>query len=382
MVSKTLTTTVLPQADLQISTVVSPARPVANAIAVYTLWVTNTGRVGVSDVAVTVLLPANAVFVAAGPVTWSGPDGNNQIAVFGSMGAQSSSALSYTIYISPEKQIGEVLTTTAVITSASLAANNDAFDPNNANNAFTHTTTVDRVSDFSVSLLASPAVIAGQPITYAVVFTNAGPSDADIVTVTISAPLLVPAQVFTVTSLTAGMNDTAEFTATVGGGHVTPTLMSSAFITSVNTDNILANNTAAFTSAVTTAADVNAQIVSAPASVIAGNRITYTVTYSNPGPSNAQNVSVVFSATGAVSLTAPVGWGKVSDTQVSRTLSSLVSGMAETFTITGTVPAFAAPGSFINSRLSVSSTTTIRIHRITWRRVRRRCRRKRMWVCG
>ncbi len=103
--------------------------------------------------------------------------------------------MTYTIYLSPEKQIDLPLTTTAVIASANQTANVGSFDPNNDNNIFTQPTSVDRVSDFSVSLDASPTVIAGQQITYVVVFTNAGPSDASLVTVTVSAPLLSPTQV-------------------------------------------------------------------------------------------------------------------------------------------------------------------------------------------
>jgi uncharacterized repeat protein (TIGR01451 family) len=356
VVSKTLTTTVLPQADLQIGVVVSPARPVANDVSVYTVFVTNTGRVTVTDANFSVQLPAGALFIPSGNTPWNELPG--LIFLLGNvMGPNSAGALTFTVSIPPQAQIGDPLTTTAFITSPNLANGIGGFDPNNTNNTFTHTTTVNRVSDFSIVLDASPAVIAGQPITYAVVFTNAGPSDADVVTVSVSAPLLVPAQVFTITSLTLGMTGTAEFTATVGGGVFTPTLMSTALITSVNSDNNLANNTSAFTSTVTASADVNAQIVTAPTSVIAGERITYTITYSNPGPSDAQNVTVVFSATGALSLTAPAGWTKVNDRQVSLTLPSLAKGVQPNVTITGVVPTFAASFSFINSRLAISSTT-------------------------
>ena len=211
--SKSLTTTVLPQADLQIGAVVSPARPVAGDFAVYTLFYTNTGLVGVPDIAITVTLPNDAVFVPGSSTPW-GESASNQITVSGiSIGPNSNSFVTYTIYLSPEKQIGLPLTTTAVIASANQTANVGSFDPNNDNNIFTQTTSVDRVSDLQVALDASPAVIAGQSITYAVVFTNAGPSDADYVTVTVSAPLLVPSQVVSSTSLAVGM------TGTVGNPH-------------------------------------------------------------------------------------------------------------------------------------------------------------------
>ena len=356
--TKTLTTTVLPQADLQISSVVSPARPVAGEFATYTLFITNTGRVTVTNVVVTNTFPKGAIYDPLLNPAWSAPDGNLISSTVGSMPpAPSTRQLTYTIYISPEVKMDEVLTVTAGITSPQLANASIAFDPVISNNTAVHTATVQRVSDLSVSLDASPTVIAGQQITYVVVFTNAGPSDASLVTVTVSAPLLSPTQVSMTASLGVGMTGTAEFTATVGGSYITPTLVSTAIITSVNGDNNLSDNSFDFTSEVTSSADISAQITSALTSVTAGNRITYTVAFSNPGPSDAVNFVAVFSATGSVSFTAPLSWTKVNDRQISLSLPALASGALQTHTITGVVPSFAVPGSVIETRLSVSSDT-------------------------
>jgi uncharacterized repeat protein (TIGR01451 family) len=358
--SRTLTTTVLPQADLQVGVVVSPARPATNDISFYTVFVTNTGRVTVTDALISVTLPANATFVAGSSTAWNVSQAGRVISTSPvSIGAQSARTLTYTINVSPEVQIGDLLTTTAFVTSTSQAAGAGSFDPNPTNNIITQVATANRVSDFSVSLEASPLVIAGQEITYVVVYTNAGPSIADVVTVSVSAPLLQPAetQIITVTSLGVGVTGTAEFTATVGGNYITPVLTSTAFITSVNSDNILANNRFDFASAVTSSADISVAILSATTAVTAGNRVTYTVAFSNPGPSNAVNFVAVFSATGAVSFTAPAGWVKVSDTQISLTLASLAAGESPTFTLTGTVPSFAPPGNVISLSLSAGSDT-------------------------
>lgn len=357
--SKTLTTTVLPQVDLQVSTTVSPVQPVAGSVSTFTLIITNAGRVGV-PVVITTTLPNNVEYLPQPLSGWSGPDVNNQITAIGFLPPLHSDSISFAVFVTEAMPIDTILVFTSYVTSTQLTgANPMGFDPKIANNTDVFTATVSRVSDFSVSLEASPSVIAGQPITYVVVYTNAGPSNANPVTVTVRAPLLEPTetQEITVVSLDAGMTGTAEYTATVGGAYITSVLTSTAFITSVNIDNNLANNEFSFASEVTSEADISVEITSAPPSVIAGNRITYTVAFSNPGPSDAVNFVAVFSATGPVSFTAPTSWTKVSDTQISLTLASLAANAAPTFAITGTVPSFAPPGSFINTRLSAGSDT-------------------------
>jgi hypothetical protein len=120
-------------------------------------------------------------------------------------------------------------------------------------------------------------------------------------------------------------------------------------------------------------ADLSASITDTPDPVLPGGTITYTVTLTNSGPSNADNAGFSLplpAGTTFDSLTAPAGWtcttpavganGTVSCSDAvvpPPTLAKMVPGSA-TFTIVAAVAFSVPPGTLLSTTLSATTTTT------------------------
>src|SRR5262249_18505249 len=98
----------------------------------------------------------------------------------------------------------------------------------------------------------------------------------------------------------------------VNAGTADGTVISNtANVTSSTNDPNPKNNSATATTTVNVQADLAITLNDAPDPVLAGNNITYTVTVTNNGPSNAANLSLSESTpanTTFQSLNAPAGW--------------------------------------------------------------------------
>ena len=157
---------------------------------------------------------------------------------------------------------------------------------------------------------------AGANLTYTINFVNNGPSDAAAVTVTDAVPANTTFVSATVTTgsgwstsapavggtgnvvfskAIVASGETAVFTIVV---HVNANTASGATITNSATaasttgDPTPANNTGTATTTVQTQADLAVTKTDSPDPVTAGNNLTYTINFTNNGPSNAQNVTV------------------------------------------------------------------------------------------
>lgn len=146
-------------------------------------------------------------------------------------------------------------------------------------------------------------VIAGETLTYQLTITNTGPSIATGVAITDTLPSGV-----TFTSASSGCVYNASLgivrcdPGEVGIGAVTNatiqvlvgpaetgSLLNQAIVTTLDTDTYPSNNTAQATTDITSSADLSLS-KTAPVSVIAGDLLTYTLTISNAGPSDALGI--------------------------------------------------------------------------------------------
>src|SRR5262249_40370730 len=178
-------------------------------------------------------------------------------------------------------------------------------------------------------------VVAGTNLTYTISFVNSGPSDAQTVTVTdglptgttfvsaavnsgtgwsTSAPAVGATGNVVFSKATTALSETATFTIVV---HVAANVANGATITdsataaSATVDPTPGNNTGTATTAVITRADLAVTKSDSPDPVIAGTNLTYTLSLTNNGPSDAQGVvlsDVVPIGTTFVSASAPAGW--------------------------------------------------------------------------
>src|SRR5262249_34624590 len=135
-------------------------------------------------------------------------------------------------------------------------------------------------------------------------------------------------------------------------------------VSSATADPNPGNNSASVSIAVGTSADLSITNADSPDPVIAGNNITYTQVLSNPGPSNAANVTfseTIPTNTNFQSFTPPAGWScntiPVGGTgTLTCTIASLASGNT-TFSPVVQVNAGTASGTTITDIVTASSST-------------------------
>ena len=216
-------------ADLAITKTDSPDPVTAGADITYTITASNNGPDPATNASWSDTLPAGTTFVSLPAVAgWScttpSVGSNGTVNCTNSTFAVGSSVFTLTVAVDSAVANGTVLSNTAVISSASS-------DSNPGNNSATSTTTVASSADLSVTNAASSgAVVNGQPISYTLTVTNAGPSTAT--TVQLSNP--IPANT-TFTSLASPGGWSCTTPAVGGTGTVTCNIASFGLTSAVFT---------------------------------------------------------------------------------------------------------------------------------------------------
>ena len=147
----------------------------------YTLHVTNAGPSPVTGVVVTDTLPAGVAFTSLTTTQGSGSHQAGTVTVqLGSL--ESGGAATITIVVGVLPSTTGPLLNQAVVTG-------DNFDPVPLNNSDDEPTQVIKRIDLSIDKTDTPdPVVAGQRLTYTLLVTNLGPSDATGVTVADTLP--------------------------------------------------------------------------------------------------------------------------------------------------------------------------------------------------
>jgi len=353
---------VISLADVSIAKVLSPNPARAGATVTATLTVTNRGPDVATGVTVTdpipagwtnvsVVSPSSGCAIAGAVMTCNlGSLTNGQVMVISLTGS------------TPSSSTATSLTNVATVTTT-------AIDPVPSNNVASSTIALNQQADLSITKQAVPAsAVPGSPVTWIITAKNLGPSDARNVRVvdtlntagqatlsgaTIDAPLLRlsgtcppptgPTVSCDLTSLAAGATATMTVTGQLAANLAQGTSVGDTAKISADTpDPNLANNTATAT-LTATAPQADLRVTkSGPTSVVAGQPISWTVTATNYGPSDAASVVVTDPVPGGVSdLRATTTRGDPCQiagqtvTCAAGTLSA-ASG-AVTVTITGTV---------------------------------------------
>jgi len=377
--SATVTTSVATLADVSVTKTAAAGPVLAGDTLAYTITVANAGPSDAQTVALTDLVPANTTFVSdaqtSGPVfnlTNPAVGGTGTITgTIGTLALGASASFNVVVLVSPSTPNGATITNTADVTAATA-------DPNLANNTATVTTSVATLADVSVTkTTAAGPVLAGDTLTYTITVANAGPSDAQTVTMTDLVPVnttfvsdtQTSGPAFNLTNPAAGGTGTitgmigtlalgasASFTVVVLVSPSTPsgaTITNTADVAAATADPNLANNSATVTTSVATQADVSVTKTTAAGPVFAGNTVAYTITVANAGPSDAQTV--------ALTDLVPANTTFVSDAQTSGAVFNLTNpAVGGTGTITGTINTLAlgASASF-NVVVRVSPSTLL-----------------------
>jgi uncharacterized repeat protein (TIGR01451 family) len=242
-------------------------------------------------------------------------------------------------------------------------------------------------ADLAITKTDSPdPVTAGTNLTYTITVNNNGPDVASNASWSDTLPagtafVSLPAVAgWSCTTPAVGSGGTvtcsnasfavgsAVFTLTVA---VDPSVASgtilsnTAAVTSDTGESSPGNESATATTTVAASADLAVTKIDTPDPVTAGTNLTYTITVTNNGPSNAASVALsdtLPAGTTFVSLSSPGGWSCTTPAvgaggMVSCSIASLTSGSAA-FTLTVAVGASVADGTVLSNTAAVSSATT------------------------
>jgi uncharacterized repeat protein (TIGR01451 family) len=306
-------TGVVAQADLAVTISDAPDPVTAGTPLDYTITVQNLGPSIATAVTVTLPVPAQTTYVSASaPAGWtsSGP-------IVGSGGTIT--------YSTPSFAPGAMATLTArvfVVTSApngstvtaTATAVTTAMDPVAGNSSAMATTSVVTSADLDVAVSDTPdPVVAGTDLTYTVVVTNFGPSDAQSVAISFPTPAgttfvssSAPAEwscatpgaggtgtsTCTTPAIAFGVSTAVTFVVRVDSlAPVGTNITATATTSSATADPASGNNTAMATTTVGTSADLAITLEADRDAIFAGSLITYTMTLTNLGPSAAVNAT-------------------------------------------------------------------------------------------
>jgi len=348
------------------------------------ITVTNNGSSAAVTPAITTTLPANTTFQSViPPVDWActtpNVGGTGTISCTSRDNFATRASARFVLTLNVVTNAPDTSTISATVTTGSPTN-----DPNQTNNASMATVAVATVADLTVSDAAPNSVVAGQDVTYTTTLTNNGPSDAANVAVTATVPAGTTFGSFTASGWMCGVPDpsgvvscgasaipagyTVSFPLVVHVAASTPagvTLTSDTGVSADTHDPDMSNNTASAGAQVITHADLRLTEVAASLVTLSGRMVTYTATFTNAGPSDAQAVVFAESApsdTSFVAITAPAGWTCTAPTGVAVgtvfcTASTLAVGATGSIVLTVRVNPGVSAGDDLAATSSISSAT-------------------------
>ena len=326
---------------------------VAGNQATFLITAVNNGTNADTNVVVTDLLPSGYTFVSATPSvgTYSATTG---LWTIGNLAVNSPVTL---VVVATMNATGDF------VNIATITGTNPDPDPaNNTAQAIAH------LSSMSLTKAASQLVYynEGEVVAYNLVLTNTGQTQLTAVTVTDTnadagsinpgvIPVLVPGQAVTVTAthtITAadvlagfvsnqatvtGQSPDAQAITTISDDPSTPALLDSTLVTVTTTADLVTVKT-------------NNQTVYVP-----GSTVTYTITITNNGPSNAHDIQVADALPAGITQMSWTGNGTGGTGALSDVIPMLANGSSSTYTVSIEVPD-SYTGNLVNT-VNVTSPT-------------------------
>ena len=356
-------TPIEPSADISVVKTVSPSPVPAGGQITYTLLVSNSGPSEAENTVLNDPLPAgisNSEISADGGQTWIPYTGTYTV---GNLVNEGFKTLLIRARVLPSA-IGE-LTNISTVTS-------DTPDPNPDNNTSTATVPVVPSADLSVTKTSDPdPVPPGGILTYTITVSNAGPADALNVTLRDNLPSSLSNAEFStdggiswqpwntpyqLATLPANDNRIILIRGTVISS-VTGTILNTAVVTSDTPDPDPSNNSDTNQTDISTSGDIEVRKTVQPTSAVPGGLLTYTITITNNGPDQAENVILYDSvppelSEAQFSIDGGTTWAPWSNPY---TLGLLAGGESRTVLIRGTVTEPAC-GTIANTATAISNT--------------------------
>ncbi|SFQ48217.1 choice-of-anchor L domain-containing protein, partial [Flavobacterium akiainvivens] len=354
-------------ADIQIVTTDGNLTYTAGEDSVYTVTVTNNGPQAATNVNVSVPLPAGITdFTWTGSNTTSGTGALSDVIATLANGA----SVTYTITVGVPAGHTGALTLTASSTSTPA-------DPDPSCTQCSDTDYDVTSADLAItkSLESGATYTAGNNAVYTITVTNEGPSAAQNVVVADLVPVGLSATgAYWVSSNggfgTGNLNNTIDllladetvtytFTIPVSSGFDQETdIVNTATVTSDTPDPVATNNTATHTATPNPQANLVTVKTNYQSSYIVETTTTYTITVSNPGPSDAYNVVVNDPKPYHIQIMTWAGNGTGGSGSLNNVIPVIPAGESVTYTVNLFIPVDYASfvGSLTNT-VTVTSTT-------------------------
>lgn len=342
----------------------------SGGITIYTIVVSNAGNLGATGVTLTDLFPAavtNASWASVANNGASGNSANGNGDIHETLDLPIGGSVTYTVTASISSAATGNLVNTATVFSAD--------DINSANDSATDTDSLTQQTDVGVTKTDGVvSAIPGQTtLTYTIVVSNNGPSDAPNTSLIDSFPIGLTGISWTSSANGGASGNTASgstdinelLSIPVGSsviytvtGQVAPdatgTLDNKASVSQGNDTNIV-NNSETDSDTLTPQTDVSVTKTDGVTNVNPGTSTTYTITVSNSGPSTATSTSLIDNFPGAItnatwsSTGAGGATGNTANSSgnINETLT-LPPGSSVTYTVTATISPIAT-GNLVNT---------------------------------
>ena len=355
-----------------------PGTPISYTITVTNLGPSTATGVTISDPVPAAITGVTAICTPTGTASCgtNASAGNNVSFTGATLAPGAGHALTFTVNgtISPD-------TSGPLVNAATVTAGPGSTDTSPGNNSATDTNTQGAVQvDLAITKTdGQTTYVPGTPITYTIAVTNAGPSHAGSFSITDQVPATITgvtttcvitgtggcgtnassgnAVSFTNASLAPGAGNalTITISGTVSPAASGPLTNTATVAAAGATDTNPANDSATDTSSPGTSQADLGITKTGPASVLPGGSVTYTLTVSNAGPSDAPDVTVSDPTPGGLTFVSNTG---DCTTPFPCTLAALPVGATRTITATFDVPSgYTSPAPIVNTA-TVSSPAT------------------------
>ncbi len=347
--------------DLAIVKGDAPDPVIAGNLLTYTLVVTNYGPAPASGVQVADALPSGTSLVSAIASQGVGCYGS-VVCLLGDLAVNATAHITIVVRVDPNQQVA--LNNLAQVSSTSVDNN-----PNN-NQAFA-ATQVETSADLQLTKTGPVAAQPGGNIAYQIIVQNLGPSDAQAVVVSDTLPLELQSAVASASqgacAIAAGVV-TCNLGSLPAGGqavidiaglldpHATAAFANAAEVESATPDPNTGNNWDDALTTPTPGADLELQKTATPTAP-AGGAILYNLRVYNHGISQAQNIVVTDTLPAGMTYASASPACAFTAGQVICTLAALDVNASVTFTILVTAASDIIPGTSLENRAVVGSST-------------------------